>query len=273
VRLRGVSKRYGRRGGGVAVLEGVDLDLAPGTLTLLSGANGAGKSTLLRIIAGASRPSSGIVSGRPRQVGYAPDRLGGSEALTARQYLALHARLRPIGPRSAPVRIEHLAARMDFGRDLDIRIGRLSKGNARKLGLIQALLSPTQLLVLDEPFASLDRAAAATVNELLEREVSNGNTVILSDHERRNSVAIQAQGRVQTHQHVELVSGRLRAALARSPGPAGPTSIIRLSKPGDNDPVTVTVERARTDSFLATALAAGWSVLTVAEGPEQSAEQ
>jgi ABC-type multidrug transport system ATPase subunit len=165
---------------------------------------------------------------------------------------------------------------LGFEGSLDTGIGRLSKGNTRKLALIQALLSPPRLLVLDEPFAGLDQATAASVNELLKDEVGNGGAVILCDHERRAAVPVD--------QHAELAGGRLHR---REPADAGTprprtTAVVRLDPAGrrprpelpvlegilridaiESDVVSAWVEREHTDAFLAAALAAGWSVRSV----------
>ena len=71
IRAERLRKRYRR---GPAVLAGVDVALEPGAPIVLAGANGSGKSTLLRLVAGASAPTGGRVVGRPRVVGYLPDR-------------------------------------------------------------------------------------------------------------------------------------------------------------------------------------------------------
>ncbi|TDC62922.1 ATP-binding cassette domain-containing protein [Streptomyces hainanensis] len=85
MRLAGVSRRYGRRG--PWVLSGVDLELRPGTLTRVDGGNGSGKSTLLRLVAGLDVPSRGRITGRPRRVGYVPERFPPALPLTAHGYL------------------------------------------------------------------------------------------------------------------------------------------------------------------------------------------
>lgn len=149
----GLRKRFSRQGRWV--LDGVDLSLVRGTTTVVLGGNGSGKSTLLRIIAGASLPSSGRVTGRPRTVGYVPERLPAQLRMTARQYVAHLAGIRGAGPDAAE-RAENLFDRFGLTPGPDLPITSLSKGNRQKVSLIQALVVPVGLLVLDEPFSGLD---------------------------------------------------------------------------------------------------------------------
>ena len=100
----GLSKRYGRRQ--PWVLDHLDLRFEPGTLTVVVGANGCGKSTLLRVLAGVSRPTEGLITQRPRQVGYVPERLPARLQMTGREYLAHMSRLRSLDSTYAGCRSE-----------------------------------------------------------------------------------------------------------------------------------------------------------------------
>ena len=87
MRLSGVSKRYRARG--PWVLRDIDAELAPGQLIRVTGPNGCGKSTLLRLVCGASAPSRGRITARPRpgQAGYVPERFPPALPFSARGYL------------------------------------------------------------------------------------------------------------------------------------------------------------------------------------------
>ena len=169
--------RYGRRG--PWVLQAVDLTLDPGEVAVILGPNGAGKSTLLQLAAGVLRPGRGVVHERPRIVGWVPERFPADQPFTARGYLQHMAAVR--GLRDT-VDLERWAARFNCARYLDVRLGDLSKGTAQKIGLIQALLAPPGLLVLDEPWEGLDAETRDQVPSIVREVIANGGSVLVSDH-------------------------------------------------------------------------------------------
>ena len=158
IRALGIHKRYRH---GPPVLSGVDLTLEPGVPVVLAGANGSGKSTLLRILAGCARPNAGRVDGRPRVVGYLPDRFPALLRMPADVYLRHLAAIRRV-----PVDTGLLET-LGFTGPRREPMARLSKGNAQKVGLAQALGCGAGLVVLDEPWAGLDSDAADTLFALL----------------------------------------------------------------------------------------------------------
>jgi ABC-type multidrug transport system ATPase subunit len=173
ITVDGVRMRYGR---GPTVLNGVDAELAPGSVTVVLGENGCGKSTLLRIAAGITMPTAGAVRGRPRSVSYLPERFPDQLRLSARAYLRHFARMRRL-----PTRHE-LLPRFGFAGDLDQPMSELSKGNAQKVGLTQTFGSVDGFLVLDEPWAGLDVAARAVLSELVREAAAAGAAVLVTDH-------------------------------------------------------------------------------------------
>ncbi|HEY3866759.1 MAG TPA: ABC transporter ATP-binding protein [Actinocrinis sp.] len=178
MRLDGVGKRYGA----AWVFREVDLLLEPGQVIAVTGGNGSGKSTLLRILAGVTRPIRGTVTGRPRSVGYVPERFVPSDRFSAAAYLAHMGRIRGLTTAQADAAADRLLTRLDLvgGRDTVVR--RLSKGNVQKVVLAQALIVPPRLLILDEPWSGLDAAAHGVLSEII-REVSGaGGIVAFADH-------------------------------------------------------------------------------------------
>ena len=138
-----------------------DLEVAPGETVALIGPNGAGKSTLLAILAGALDADRGRVASPlpPGAIGWAPQRPAQYARLSARENLALFARLRADSPTRQPRRTacsQRSSCRVD-----DRPAGELSVGNQQRLNLAIALLGDPSVLLLDEPTASLDPAAAA----------------------------------------------------------------------------------------------------------------
>ncbi len=168
-----VSRRFGR----VIALEPIDLELHSGEAVALVGPNGAGKSTLISILAGALKASQGriAVTGSAK-VGWLPQRPAHYGRLTAQENLVLFARLEQMAePRQA-------AARMleRFSLPSDRLSAYLSIGNRQRLSLAIALLGDPNVLLLDEPTASLDPKQRALLWREAERHVAGGGAVLFS---------------------------------------------------------------------------------------------
>ncbi|TWF76732.1 ABC-type multidrug transport system ATPase subunit [Pseudonocardia hierapolitana] len=262
VRLAGVRKSYRRRG---EVLAGIDLELTPGRPVLVVGGNGTGKSTLLRIAAGASAPTAGSVTGRPRVVGFLPGRVPASTRMPARAYLRHMAAVHGVRQDAGA-----LLGDLGFSGDLDAPVARLSTGNVQKVLLVQALGCGAGLLVLDEPWSGLDAGAAAALDRLLAVAAAT-TAVLVADHTGR--AAQQAGAAV-----FRLSRGVLAPEAVAPPGAAH--TVVELSCPGDPaealrglpdvreswlgvGSLTVRVPVDRGDGLLAAALARGCSVLSV----------
>lgn len=183
VELRRVRKHYGFRQSWV--LREVNLVVDRGSIVELAGSNGAGKSTLLRILAGATRPTGGHRRAmRPIAVGYMPERLT-APAFSARDYLHHHVRLRRMDQHDGGGQILELAEHLDAGGLLAERLGVLSKGSLQKIVAIQSLLGQPDMLVLDEPFASLDGSARGALWELVKERADHGTAVVFCEHRDR----------------------------------------------------------------------------------------
>ena len=149
---RGVGRRYGR----IVALAPTSLEVHPGDALALIGPNGAGKSTLLSILAGALDPTEGSVGsadhGGPK-VGWVPQRPAHYQRLSPRENLELFARLEAVPDADATAgRYLELLDLPDDGR----LTAELSAGNQQRLNLAVALLAGPDVLLLDEPTASLD---------------------------------------------------------------------------------------------------------------------
>jgi ABC-2 type transport system ATP-binding protein len=140
---RGISRRFGDR----IALEATDFELRAGESVALIGPNGAGKSTLLALLAGALEPTSGTVEAGAR-IGWVPQRPALYRRLTARENLELFARLEGSGD------VEALLE--EFSLPDDVLAGALSVGNRQRLNVAISLLGSPEVLLLDEPTASLD---------------------------------------------------------------------------------------------------------------------
>jgi len=181
--LRSVSRAFGDR----RAVAGVSLEVAAGEAVLLVGRNGAGKTTLLRIATGFLDPDAGAVAidGIPigqrlaaqARLGYLPEQAPAPVELTVRDHLRLRARQKGHGGDA----VGRAAALVAIERELDRRIGTLSKGYRQRVGLADALLGEPPLLVLDEPTSGMDPIQVKELREHLVR-AARDRAVLVSSH-------------------------------------------------------------------------------------------
>ncbi|HZA67792.1 MAG TPA: ABC transporter ATP-binding protein [Geminicoccaceae bacterium] len=188
IRVEGLVKRYGS----VVAIDDLSFEVAAGSTTALLGANGAGKTTTIAIILGLLAASAGRITvlGEeiPRHRARVLGRMNFSSPyvdlplrLSLRQNLLVYTDLyRVPEPRR---RIAELAADLDLEHLLDRPTGRLSAGQKTRLLLAKALINQPELLLLDEPTASLDPDTADVIRGYLERyQQGRGATVLLASH-------------------------------------------------------------------------------------------
>ena len=182
---RGISLSRGSR----RVLQPVDLRVRAGRTHALLGPNGAGKTTTLGILTGLLPPTAGRVEvdgidirepAARALLGYAPDDLPLPGALTGREYLTLHDRLRR---RDDGERADALCRLLGIREALGRQISEYSHGMRRKLQFVAAVAHDPLVLVLDEPFRGLDPRAAALVRRYLAGFVASGRSVLVATHD------------------------------------------------------------------------------------------
>lgn len=219
VTVAGVFKYFGD----FPALRNVSLDIAPGSALALLGRNGAGKTTLLRILAGLSNPSEGSVTlfGKPNRdsgsrvrIGLLGHGIGVYDELSAVENLRLFARLYRL-PDPDRVAAQWLE-RTYLDRVQDSLVREFSRGMRQRLAVARAFLHSPSLLLLDEPFTSLDDRAIALLQSLLADALSKGATVIMSTHQLREAMELAT--------HVALLN---RGQLAH----AGPRPVEMLADP------------------------------------------
>lgn len=185
LRLRGIEKSFGE----LAVLRGVDLDVAPGTVCALLGSNGAGKTTLVRILATLLRADGGTahvggfdVAAQPADVRRAISLTGQfaaiDEVLTGRENLVLVARLRHLAQPhdTADALLERFSLTEAGGR----RAGTYSGGMRRRLDIAMSLVGEPSIVFLDEPTTGLDPQARIEVWNMIAELARGGTTVLLT---------------------------------------------------------------------------------------------
>jgi ABC-2 type transport system ATP-binding protein len=173
LRAQGVARRFGTQ----VALEPTDIEVRTGEALALIGPNGAGKSTLLSVLAGALEPSAGRVERvNDVRVGWVPQRPALYDRLTARENLELFARLEGVG--DPAVVAERLLVRFDVPPDRPAHT--LSVGNRQRLNVALALLGDPQVLLLDEPTASLDPGQRRRLWETVTALRDEGGSVVFA---------------------------------------------------------------------------------------------
>ncbi len=171
---------------------GISFDLVPGSVTGLLGGNGAGKSTTIAMIMGLTLPTSGTVqvlgAQMPRERYQVLHRMNFESPyvdmpmrLTVRQNLKVFAGL--YGVEDANARIAALSEEFDLTDFIDRQTGKLSSGQKTRVSVAKSLLNRPEVLLLDEPTASLDPDTADWVRMRLEAyRKATGATVLLASH-------------------------------------------------------------------------------------------
>jgi NitT/TauT family transport system ATP-binding protein len=204
VTLRGVGKTFA---GGVAALDGLDLDVWPGELVSLLGPSGCGKSTALRLIAGLSEPSSGNIDwvqpkgarGKlPLGIGFVFQEPTLMPWATVAANVRLPLKLQGLAASAQP-RVEAALARVGLSRFAQSYPRELSGGMKMRASIARALVTEPRLLLMDEPFAALDEITRFRLNnDLLALWQSLGKTVIFVTHSVFESVYLSQRVVVMT---------------------------------------------------------------------------
>lgn len=201
--------------GDFPALREVSLDIQAGSCLALLGRNGAGKTTLLRILAGLSQASQGSISidGKPgrqaesrAKIGLIGHGIAVYDELSALENLRLFARIYSMPATSAETWLE--ATSLLHVKDSLVR--EFSRGMRQRLAIARAFLHDPSLLILDEPFTSLDDKAIALLQSLLRQALARGATVVMSTHQLREATELATDVAL-------LVRGQLAHAGPRPP--------------------------------------------------------
>ncbi|WP_144428386.1 ABC transporter ATP-binding protein [Azospirillum thiophilum] len=213
IRADGLTKRFPTPGGGqVTAVDAIGFTVARGSVTGLLGGNGAGKTTTISMLLGLLLPTAGTVEilgvdmARHRhavlpRMNFSSPYVELPHRLTVRENLTVYAHL--YGLTCVKKRVQELAEHLDLTRFLDRPSGGLSAGQKTRVALAKALLNDPELLLLDEPTASLDPDTADWIRTYLERyRARTGATILLASHnmlevERLcDGVLMMRQGRI-----------------------------------------------------------------------------
>ena len=176
IEARSVSKRFGDR----EALKSVSMNAERGDIVAIIGPNGAGKTTLLSIVARIQDPDAGEVTGAADEVGWVPQQAAVYGKLTVAENLRLFARLEKRED------VEGVVAQMLRQTGLEDRaddqVSTLSGGNRQRVNIAVGLLSQPDVLLLDEPSASLDPRQRERLWEFLRALAKQGTAIIFSTH-------------------------------------------------------------------------------------------
>jgi branched-chain amino acid transport system ATP-binding protein len=212
--LRSVSAGYG----GVDVIRGVDLTVAPGEIVTLVGANGAGKSTLVKAISGLVRLRAGNVAFEGRRIDtlstaarmrlgivHVPEGRQIFSGLTVSENLVLGAYVHRSQGQASSSRLDEVGARFPVLRErLSALAGNLSGGQQQMLAIGRGLMAGPKLLILDEPSLGLAPRLVSEMFELVRGLRAQGLAILLSEQNARLSLAIADRGYVIENGRVAL---------------------------------------------------------------------
>lgn len=194
IAVSGVTVHYGE----VLALDGAELEIQSGRVCGLIGMNGSGKSTLFKTIMGIVRPDAGTVlingespirARRRGVVGYVPQSeavdwafpLSVREVVMTGRYGKMGVTRRPRASDRAAV--AHALERVELTELADRQIGQLSGGQKKRAFVARGIAQEAKVLLLDEPFAGVDKRSEATMTRLLRELASEGVTVLVSTHD------------------------------------------------------------------------------------------
>jgi lipooligosaccharide transport system ATP-binding protein len=224
IRLRGVVKRFGE----ITAVDGLDLDVPPGTCVGLLGPNGAGKSTTMRLLTAQAIADEGELEvlgyrlpGESKiaraECGVVPQLDNLDTTLTVEQNLRVFAHLYRVPRAGRRDAIERALGIANLGDRRDTRVDKLSGGMRRRLLIARALVHTPRLLLLDEPTVGLDPQVRQELWALIDGLRSEGVSILMSTHyieeaqRLADTVTIMAHGRA-------VAEGRPADLVARHAG-------------------------------------------------------
>jgi ABC-type lipoprotein export system ATPase subunit len=201
LRATGLHKEYGKEGGLVRAVDGVDLDVAAGETVAVMGPSGCGKSTLLHLLGGLDRPTGGeiwlagqridqmsekaLARLRRDAIGFVFQAFHLMDELTAIENVELPALLAGRSPRSARQRAAELLQRTGLADRARFLPSALSGGQRQRVAIARALANDPVVVLADEPTGNLDSGATLDVLRLFESLHAAGQTLIIVTHDSR----------------------------------------------------------------------------------------
>ena len=187
VSVSNISKRFGD----TQAVDNLSFEIQPGEIFGLLGPNGAGKTTSIRMILDIFEPDSGevhVLGGRMNEekknhIGYLPEERGLYQDIPLERCLTFLASLKGMEESVIGPRLEDYLKRFDLFDVRSKKVKELSKGMQQKAQLISTLVHDPELVIIDEPFTSLDPVNTEMVKDMLEMKRDEGKAIIMSTHQ------------------------------------------------------------------------------------------
>ena len=209
IETRGLRKSFGDH----VVLDGIDLDVAKGTIFALLGPNGAGKTTMIQILSTLISADGGEIRIADHDVDKEPDAVRAvigvtgqfsavDSLLTGEENLLLMADLHHLGRREGRQRAAALLDRFDLAEAAKQRLATYSGGMRRRLDLAMTLMGDPRIIFLDEPTTGLDPRSRHTMWQIIRDLVAGGGTILLTTQyldeadELADRIAVLDQGKL-----------------------------------------------------------------------------
>ncbi|MGC4152760.1 MAG: ATP-binding cassette domain-containing protein [Propionicimonas sp.] len=225
IAVRGLRKAFGRQ----IVLDGIDLEVAAGSVFALLGANGAGKTTTINILTTLIRPDAGTaavcgveVTRDPvavrRRISLTGQSAAVDDLLTAKENLVMMGRLSGLRPRHAGQRATELLDRFGLAAAAGKRVGAYSGGMRRRLDLALSFVVTPAVLFLDEPTTGLDTRSRRELWDVIRALAAAGTTVFLT---------------TQYLEEADRLADRIAVLEAGRVVASGPASVLKAQVGGD----------------------------------------
>jgi NitT/TauT family transport system ATP-binding protein len=234
LRVRGLTVGYG----GEPVLDGIDLDLESGQFASLIGPSGSGKTSILRVVTNLLQPEHGSIEldVNKREIGF----LFQDDALlpwrTVRQNVTLGLRIRGAASGDADTQAEHWLTRLGLEGFGDRYPGQLSGGQRKRVAIAQVLALRPKLLLMDEPFASLDAIVRTRITqELLDWVEREHLTVLLVTHDLEEAIGVSDEVHVLSHGPRATIRARHSIDIPR------PRNVLQVRRHPDFGPLLQTL--------------------------------
>jgi ABC-2 type transport system ATP-binding protein len=182
-----ISKRFGE----TQAVNDLSFEVKPGEIFGLLGPNGAGKTTTIRMILDIFEPDSGEISvlggsmneEKKNHIGYLPEERGLYQDIPLERCLTFLATLKGMDEKKASAELREYMKQFDLYEYRDKKVKELSKGMQQKAQLITTLVHDPEIVIIDEPFTSLDPVNTEMVKDILEMKRDEGKAIIMSTHQ------------------------------------------------------------------------------------------
>lgn len=261
IEVSGLAKSFGA----TQAVADVSFEVGSGEIFGLLGPNGAGKTTTIRLILDIFKPNGGSISvlggemteAKKNRIGYMPEERGLYQDVTLERCLTYLSSLKGVAPGDVRQRLNRYLERFDLADHRTKKVKELSKGMQQKAQIIATLLHDPELVIIDEPFTSLDPINTQAVKDLIRDLQQSGTTIVMSTHQMHqveelcDRILLINSGRNLLYGNLAGIRRQFagQAVLVRADGPLpaldGVTGVSlhngtnKLTLAGDTDPQSV----------------------------------